>query len=340
MSKEEPMSQLTRLTGLAFTETSPSVLRALYLPRLTQEQVIDIPVTEELKGAVVFNTDTEEIETYTAAGFWLPILTAESDINVDNITAETADLYSIQSHDITNSQLITTLGLLVQGDAQINDDLVINNNLQVLNGTSNFKEVGVTEDLGVNGALTAGTAGVLGNFGVNGDTELQNTVITGNLEVTGICLLDAVSATTIDVNDFEALTNRVNSLLYGLTAVGGDSLIVGTLDTGAGTGATISIKGSNLGGTITINTGSAPAAAAIIATFTLPVGLNPLMDGIGTMITKAGNVNAAIYEAATGTYINAGTGNVIAFMASGVIALTASTTYVWNYIIAGNKLGS
>jgi hypothetical protein len=209
MSKDEPMSQLTRLTGLAFSETSPSVLKALYLPRLTQEEVIAIPVTEELVGAIVFNTQTEELETYTAAGFWLPILTAESDINVTNITAETADLYSIQSHDITNSQLITTLGLLVQGDAQINDDLVINDDLQV-NGTANFVDGGVSGSFGVNGALTAGSAGVLGTFGVIGDTDLHNTVITGDLEVTGTSLLDTVSATIMDVNDFEARTNRVD----------------------------------------------------------------------------------------------------------------------------------
>jgi NADH:ubiquinone oxidoreductase subunit 5 (subunit L)/multisubunit Na+/H+ antiporter MnhA subunit len=72
----------------------------------------------------------------------------------------------------------------------------------------------------------------------------------------------------------------------------------------------------------------------------LPVGLNPLMDGVGIMLTKAGNANACAYEAATGTFMNAGTGNAIAFMSSGAVALTASTTYVWNYICAGNKLGS
>lgn len=349
MADFDPMAPVTRLTGLAFSEDDPNVLKAVYLPRLTQEQVIDIPITEELVGAIVFNTDTEELETYTAAGFWLPILTAGSEIDLDNLVVETivinenitaaqgveVDLYSIQSHDITNSEVITTLGLLVQGDAQINDNLVVNNDLVVnddlqVNGTANFVNGGVSGTFGVNGALTAGSLGSLGTFQVNGESELHETTVTGDLTVTGNAFFD----------DFEGGTVRVNDLLYGLTNPGGGASLSASLGSGAGTGATITIEGSNTAGRITLNTGSSPATSSEIATFILPVGLNPLMTGVGSMITKAGNAVTAAYEAATGTYINTSTSNTIAFMGSGAVALTASTIYVWNYIIVGNIQGT
>lgn len=339
MAKADPMAPITRLPNLAFVDEDNNNYRALYSPILSQEEVIAVPVTEDLPGAIVFNKDTEELETYTAAGFWLPILTAESDITVNSITVTgLADLYSITSHDISNSTLITTLGLLVSGDTQINGHAVINTSL-VVNGTANFTSGGVTGSFGVNGSLTAGNLGTTGTLTVDGDTELQDTVITGNLEVTGTALIDDYSGDVMDVNDFQARTAQVEDLLYGLTNLGGGAPITVTLGTGAGTGATFSIEGSATAGRFTLNTGSSPAAAQIVATFTLNPSLAPLMTGVAGMTTKAGNSAAGLFEAASGTYINVGSGNVAAFMAVNSTALTASTTYVWNYILVGNILG-
>lgn len=345
MALDDPMAQVTRLPNLGFVDENNNVYRVLYVPNLTQEEVIDTPITDGLTGAIAFNKDTEELETYTAAGFWLPILTAESDINVENVTAQTitattADLYSIQSHDITNSELITTLGLLVQGDAQVNGLCTINDDL-IVHGSINMEDGGVTGDFGVNGTLTAGTLGTVGNFQVDGTTSLQETTITGDLTLTGgKAFIDNYSGAIMDINDFEAQYVRVDALLYGQTEFGGASPITATLGTGAGTGATYSILGSNVGGVITINTGTSPSTSNIIATFTLPSVLNPFLNGQCTMITKAGNQVTATYEAASGTYVNAGSGNVIAFMSSTATALNASTTYVWNYMLVGNILGT
>src|SRR3954463_6837814 len=176
MATQDPMAPITRLSGLAFVEDG-SNYKALYPPILSQQEVIAIPVTDQLFGAIVFDKDTEELETYTAAGFWVPILTEGSDINVNNITAELADLDTINSRIINNSQVITTLGLLVQGDAQINGDLHINSDLFVQNGTVNFANGGVSGNFGVNGDLTSGNLATTGNFLVDGETELQDTTI-------------------------------------------------------------------------------------------------------------------------------------------------------------------
>lgn len=409
----------TKLTGLAFSEDGPGVARAIYCPRLTQEQVVAIPETPGLVGAIVFNIDTEELETYTAAGFWLPILTAESDINVETLTAQTvdatnADLTHIHSHDITNDAVITTLGLLNTGDAQINgtlhvqtnlqvdgtstlssgtvtgnlgvngtatvsslvvnnnalmDGLVVNNsaviteNLQV-DGTANFQTGGVSGDFGVNGNLTAGNLATTGTLLVDGASTLQNLTVNGTLSVSGSSTFSnnvvvngntslkdtgltgtltvvgsGVFSNEIFANDVQGTSVQPQKLLYGLANSDGTAPITATLDVGAGTGATCTITGSNVAGTISIHTGTTPVLG-VIATFTLPSILNSLMTGKGSMIMTPGSITTAIYEQSSKTYVSTSTGNVIALFGSSQTALAASTTYIWNYVIIGNQLGT
>lgn len=410
---------VTRLTGLGFDETGAGVDRAIYTPRLTQEQVIAMPRTPDLVGAIVFDVDTEELETYTAAGSWLPILTAGSDINVETITAQTvdatnADLTHIHSHDITNDAVITTLGLLNTGDAQINgtlhvqtnlqvdgtstlssgtvtgnlgvngtatvsslvvnnnalmDGLVVNNsaviteNLQV-DGTANFQTGGVSGDFGVNGNLTAGNLATTGTLLVDGASTLQNLTVNGTLSVSGSSTFSnnvvvngnttlkdtgltgtltvvgsGVFSNEIFANDVQGTSVQPQKLLYGLANSDGTAPITATLDVGAGTGATCTIIGSNVAGTISIHTGTTPVLG-VIATFTLPSILNSLMSGKGSMIMTPGSITTAIYEQSSKTYVSTSTGNVIALFGSSQTALAASTTYVWNYVIIGNQLGT
>lgn len=405
---------VTRLTGLGFDESGPGVDRAIYTPRLTQEQVIAMPQNPELPGAIVFDVDTEELETFTAAGHWVAILTDGSDINSENINATNADLTHIHSHDITNDAVITTLGLLNTGDAQINgtlhvqtnlqvdgastltsgtvtgnlgvngtatvsslvvnnnalmDGLVVNNsaviteNLQV-DGTATFQTGGVSGDFGVNGNLTAGNLATTGtllvdgastlqdltvngtlsvsgsstfsnNVVVNGNTTLKDTGLTGTLTVVG----SGVFSNEIFANDVQGTSVQPQKLLYGLANSDGTAPITATLDVGAGTGATCTITGSNVAGTISIHTGTSPVLG-VIATFTLPSILNSLMTGKGSMIMTPGSITTAIYEQSSKTYVSTSTGNVIALFGSSQTALAASTTYVWNYVIIGNQLGT
>lgn len=438
---------VTRLTGLGFDETGAGVDRAIYCPRLTQAQVLEMPRTPDLVGAIVFNTDTEELETYTAAGFWLAILTSGSDINVETLTAQTvnainADLTHIHSNDITNDAVITTLGLLTTGDAQVNgtlhvqtnatvdggatvnslvvtnnalmDGLVVNNsaviqeNLQV-NGTSTLQtgsvsgnfgvngtlhssilnndnlittlglhvtsnaqidgnllcaSGGVTGDFGVNGNLTAGNLATTGTLLVDGASTLQNLSVNGTLSVTGSSTFSSnvvvngnttlkdtgltgtltvvgsgVFSNDVFANDVQGTSVQPQKLLYGLANSDGTAPITVALDVGAGTGATYSIIGSNLAGVITINTGTSPIVG-VIATFTLPSLLNPLMTGKGVMLMSPASSFTASYETNSKTYINSSTGNVVAFFGSSLTALSASSTYIWNYVIIGNQLGT
>lgn len=414
---DDPMAQVTRLPNLAFVDDHDNRYRALNTPILSQQEIVDIPVTENLVGGIVFNKNTEELETYTAAGFWLPILTAESDINVETVTAQTvntdtlnvsvinlpqgvgniANLYSIHSHDITNDAVITTLGLLTTGDAQVNgnlhvqtnatvdgsatvnslvvtnnalmDGLVVNNsaviqeNLQV-DGTTTLQTGGVSGNFGVNGNLTAGNLATTGTLLVDGASTLQNLSVNGTLSVTGASTFSSnvvVNGTTtlkdtgltgtltvvgsgvfsneVFANDVQGTSVQPQKLLYGLANSDGTAPITATLDVGAGTGATCTIMGSNVAGTISIHTGTGPVLG-VIATFALPSILNSLMTGYGSMIMTPASITTALYEQGSKTYVTTSTGNLIALFGSSLNPLTASTTYIWNYVIIGNQLGT
>jgi hypothetical protein len=110
MSKIDYSGPITRLSGgLAFIdEEARGTFAPLYPPNLSTTQRDLIPVTSDLPGAIIFNVDTEELESYSAAGFWLPILTAESDIIVNQITAEIGDFDVINCNTINNSAKINT----------------------------------------------------------------------------------------------------------------------------------------------------------------------------------------------------------------------------------------
>jgi hypothetical protein len=162
-----PMSPITRFTSVAFSDTEGSPYKALYTPRLPQDQVIAIPVSDELIGAIVFNTDTEELETYTAAGFWLPILTAESDINVDTITVETLNAENIITTSITSSAINSSA---INNEGGMNT-ISLNVYTSISSGAITTATMEVSADFSVEGAL----AGVTSNTDVSPLTVVLST---------------------------------------------------------------------------------------------------------------------------------------------------------------------
>jgi hypothetical protein len=281
MSKIDLFAPITRLSGLGFVDEGKGTWAALYPPNLTTDQILEIPITADLPGAIVFNTNTEELETYTAAGFWLPILTAESSITVEEITAEIGNLDTINcitlnSVTINNSGKITTL---------------------------NFESTGSLEasTIEVENSLTISASGTL-------------------------------NCTTCFVNDVAFIDNGVmQTALAGGTGNNDDSPLTISLDVGAGTGATATIKGSLTSGIITINTGLTPASAAVIATFTIPAeAVNYFSGSYGMIMTPASTTttDALIYVTTANNLILFGTSSVLA----------ASTVYKWNYHIIGTVL--
>jgi hypothetical protein len=312
MSKDDFFGPVTRLSALAFDIEGTGSFGPIYPPNLTTDQRDQIAVTTYLPGAIVFNTDTEELETYSAAGFWLAILTEESDINVDTITATTGDFDVINCNTINNAHTIHTTDLIASGAVDAASGAISGN-------------------LGVNGVLTAGSIGSIGNITTD-----------GNITVVGTAILPNVSSTTMDVNDFEANTARIDSLLYGQSSNTGVSPITASLDVAAGSGASYTMTGSNLGGVFRLVTGTSPAAAGnVIATFTIPSGLLPYLSANWSVILMPASTTTALYETTSNTYVTVGGAASNHFiMGTSALPLIASTTYIWNYILVGNILGT
>lgn len=99
---------------------------------------------------------------------------------------------------------------------------------------------------------------------------------------------------------------------------------------GAGTGPTLAITGDNSAGVITLTTGTTPTAAAVIATisFSPPFAATPRAISI-----DPGNAaTAALTAAAAFELQSSRTATQFVLQANGT-ALTASTAYVWQYIV-------
>lgn len=132
--------------------------------------------------------------------------------------------------------------------------------------------------------------------------------------------------------DFFELNNSSGTTLFGVNASGFTSLphIIGNtaaptvvVGTGAGTGATTSVIGTDLAGTITVVAGTLPTASAVISTLTF----NKAYASAPFCVFSASNSNAglaslSVYETSTATtmVLNATTS-----------ALTAALTFTWNY---------
>ncbi len=100
---------------------------------------------------------------------------------------------------------------------------------------------------------------------------------------------------------------------------------------GAGTSPTVSIVGTNSGGIITITTGTLPTLSAVAATITFSSSF-AFPNGCAVVVSPH-NANAAILSGAQMVYLIGATTNWT--VNTGTTALTAITTYEFNYKVEG-----
>jgi hypothetical protein len=94
-----------------------------------------------------------------------------------------------------------------------------------------------------------------------------------------------------------------------------------------GTGAGFIITGTEVAGTFVLTTGTGVLTTGIIATFTLT---SAMPANIVSIFTPAATTIS------TGIFTNGVTTTVFRLNVGGALGLTASSSYAWNYIIAGN----
>ena len=102
---------------------------------------------------------------------------------------------------------------------------------------------------------------------------------------------------------------------------------------GAGTGATVSITGSNLAGTITLTTAGTPSPNATIAT----ISYNTVLTSVGYPLITPANLNSAALGITGSTkpvFADVATASNLSFiLKSGTNGLTTGLTYRWFYHI-------
>lgn len=132
-------------------------------------------------------------------------------------------------------------------------------------------------------------------------------------------------ATTIELDSTSKLQIAGNA---SLAHVIGNSTTPGiAAGTGAGTSPTVSIAGTDLAFKVTVTTGTLPTAAATVATITFA----STYGAIPHPVFSSANSNAAILSGVSMVYLTPSTTTIV--INAGATALTAATTYVWEFIV-------
>jgi cytoskeletal protein CcmA (bactofilin family) len=204
--------------------------------------------------------------------------TVTSTLKTQNLTQQTLQQVANSDATIGNAQQVLNVqsSAVFAGKVLIRDGLEVAGNLQI-GGT-----VALT-NLTVSGTAALGTVQVNKNLSVAGDTALQGSVtITKSLQVSGGATFSGpVSAPQIATSGLQLNSDLV--LTHHITTGGGTP---GAANGPAlGGGGSASVGGSDTGGTVTINTGSNPAAGCFITVkFTAKYNATPhiLLTPVGS----------------------------------------------------------
>lgn len=77
---------ITRITNLEFTPDTNSTFNGLYPPQLTTQEIDALPTTPDRIGCVIFNDQSQELQTLSAAQQWVNINTDNSDVTFSSMT--------------------------------------------------------------------------------------------------------------------------------------------------------------------------------------------------------------------------------------------------------------
>lgn len=187
---------------------------------------------------------------------------------------------------------------------------------------------------GGNAAVVSGDSIANINFGGGDGTNpiysaRIRALVSGTVS-TGVVPIDL--AFYVGSNNAPSERLRVNST--GISTVhlqGSSSAPTIAAGAGAGTSPTVSVTGTDLGGYITVTTGTLPTLSATVVTVTFNVAYGSAPRCI--QLTPAGP-NAALLSGVNMVYVDqSGITTTTFAITSGTTALTASTTYKWYYSV-------
>ncbi len=206
---------------------------------------------------------------------------------------------NVQSNAVFAGSVLVSSNLQIAGTLQVGSDAA-NDGLRVT-GNSTFDDVLIDKSLALNGnGSVQGQFNVQGNLGVNGTATFSGNISAPQLTVG-----------TLNLNGALSLTHHITA---------GGSTPSRAYGSALGSGGSASVSGSDTAGSISINTGSSPAAGCFLTiTFATAFNATPHI-----VITPVGSSAAGIQY-----YINRSTTNFSVCSAS---TPPASASFGFDYL--------
>lgn len=292
-----------------------STSRGALLPRMTiaQRNAIGSPAA----GLMLMNLDSNYVPNYYNGTRWVSLASTW------NMLA--SNQYSAINGNVGIGIYNPTTKLQVNGTIQASDSAA-GNNVKIspisIESTGNGGQFAINAPTAVNisssfitlnGSILTTLTG-----GGTGDATISSSGVIGR------------SIRAYTSNGINANTPFISTAPNTYTTSATPTVVLGS---GAGTGASYSISGTNKGGVLTVTTGTSPTASNSIAmvnfssSFSYPNGISIILfarEGNSAALSGASNISASPL----------GTTNSFSVV-SGSVSLTALTTYTWNYIVEG-----
>jgi cytoskeletal protein CcmA (bactofilin family) len=234
-------------------------------------------------------------------------------INSQNLSAQALKQLSNTSVNVGNSNQVLNIdsnavfgsSVLIRSDLEVAGDIKIGGALQLpgitISGSSRLSQ------LSANDVSIAGTATVQGVF-----VAKKGLNVTGNSTIAGTLTASQIATSSLQLNGDLILTHHITA--------GGPIPGVGR-GTALGSGGTTSVSGSDTSGSITINTGSSPAAGCFTTiSFTTAFNNTPHV-----VVTPIGSDAAGLQY-----YVNRGTTSFSICTAS---PAPSGVTFGFDYIV-------
>lgn len=195
--------------------------------------------------------------------------------------------------------------------------------------TNNTKHI----DISAGGLIGIGATASTAKLHVTSTTEQIRTAYNAsNYLSTTVSSIGLVTLAAVGTTPSFTLSNNVSITGTNTTVkhlVGGTSTPAIAAGTGAGTTPTVAVAGTDLGGYISVTTGTLPTLSAVVATITFNIAYASAPKAI--CLTPA-NSSAASLNGVNMVFIDqAGITTTTFAITAGTTALTAATAYKWYY---------